>query len=409
MGTSLSRIDPLSWVVVIDHAMPERDQDALWQYSAGAPAMKDIVHETLHFWHSFSTTCGIQLAFDCLKSMNALRFAARRGVDLRTIGSDFELDGYRLFPRLKSFMEAEHEIGTELSEFELFEGLARYWDMLIPADFSTSGEIERRVDEQDPLYGRAYQHARAIIGPRAFILFPIVAYLALNADTPVPWFHWTLKRYASTPFDVPSGNFQQAWDAAFEAIKASSIMFSKPYGPMTTYKTEHRRYVRWKSQYAELIPEDFPLTGHPILEDWVQNMMNMARDHHPGVPDVDLELTIFKNFVLPGNPMLRHELVQRFRPPLYLFSDGNAWVNPPIRFRSKPEFFRASMENLSALMGAAYNLMERAESGRRLAQKCPQASCPVHADALCGHVVRYPASVDACAFKPVLAHDFKIH
>jgi hypothetical protein len=195
-----SRIDPLSWAIFVDQAYPETPPEELWNYPSKYPVMQPVIHETVHFWHSISTLQGIRLAFDCLKSMNALRFAARQGIDLLHIDAGWTLDGYRPFEALKEFsvtgIQVKDPLGgtsgerrePHLSPFQLFEGLARYWDLVISAGLTTDKIISALIDQEAATYSKAYHYAYETIGDAAFILFPLLGYLALCAGDTVEWF-----------------------------------------------------------------------------------------------------------------------------------------------------------------------------------------------------------------------------
>src|SRR5262245_56799562 len=107
MAAYANRIDPLSWAIFISQPAPPQPTEELWSNPWFYPVMRPILHESLHFWHSISTKQGIYLAFDCLKSLNALRFAARRGTDLRALALDWTFDGYRPFELLARFTAAD--------------------------------------------------------------------------------------------------------------------------------------------------------------------------------------------------------------------------------------------------------------------------------------------------------------
>lgn len=401
-----SRIDPLSWTIFVEHPKPEIDPTEMWDNPSFYPEMRHILHESVHFWHSISTFQGIYLAFDCLKSLNALRFASRKGEDLTQIGADWTFEEYKPFQLLSDFYAKA--LDPPLSTSHLFEGLARYWDVTICAGFTFDGIVSNLIKEDSPTYSEAYAHAYDTVGNVAFIIFPIFAYLALCSEEPVRCFDTSLKIYADDPFEVPVGvNFQEAWLIAWGNAAKWGRFYPVPYGPMSCYKTAHKRYVKWKMRYAGLVPEDFPLTGHPILEDSVQMMMSLAKHKWPDKSEYDLEVMFLEEFVFPGNPFFRQRLLQGFHPPVIHFSDGGYWVSPTHGFKEKPDFFAKSMADFSMIMGAANGLLARAK-GKPTKHGCPHAECPVHPLGLCSFVPDYPATHEDCYVKPLIKHELGI-
>lgn len=415
-----SRIDPLSWAIFIDEPYPNVSQDELWGFPSRHLVMRKVIHEKVHFWHSISTTQGIRLAFDCLKSFNALRFAAKQGVDLLDLNAEWTFDGYRPFQILDEFSLAGIELSSpitgnnaerkvaNLSAFHLFEGLARYWDQTISAGLTTHEVVSVLIQKESPTYSEAYKYAYNTIGDVAFILFPLFCYFALCSDRPVESFVTTLYFFKESGFHVPRNvSFQDAWLIAWYEASVWGGIYPKPYAPMTSYITQHKRYVRWKLCYAGLIQEDSPFSGHPILEDVVQNMMALARNKWPQMTDYEREEQFLIEFVFPGNPEFRRTLTQLFPAPIVLFGDGRSWVSPNISNSRKPESFAQSIQDFSSLMGAAYGLVRRSV-GRLMKHRCPHHTCPVYAHGLCGHLSEYPKNYATCHFRDLLAHEFGI-
>lgn len=382
--------------------------------------MRKVIHEYVHFWHSISTTQGIRLAFDCLKSFNALRFAAKQGVLLLDINEEWTFDGHRPFQVLDNFSSVGIELSNlntapnvesgraNLSALHLFEGLARYWDQTISAGFTTDKIVSSLIQKESPAYSEAYKYAHDILGDVAFILFPLFCYLALCSDCPVDSFVTTLHFFNESGFHVPRNiSFQEAWLIAWDEASAWGGVYPKPYAPMTVYKTEYKRYVSWKLDYAGLILEDNPLSGHPILDDAVQNMMYIARCKSPHITDYEREARILIEFVFPGNPQFRGVLTNFFPAPIVRFGDGGSWISPNTPFSTKPESFAQSIQDFSSLMGAAYGLVRRSV-GRPLKHSCPHNTCPVYAYGLCGYLSEYPKNYATCNFRDLLAREFAI-
>jgi hypothetical protein len=415
-----ARIDPLSWAIFIDEPYPEVPKEELWGFPSRHLVMRKVIHENVHFWHSVTTTQGIRLAFDCLKSFNALRFAAKQGVDLLAIDAEWCFDEYRPFQFLEEFSLTGFDLsnpitgnsvkrgGPNLSPFHLFEGLARYWDLTISAGLTTHEVVSALIQKESPTYSEAYQHAYNTIGDIAFILFPLFGYFALCSDSPVESFATTLFYFKERGFHVPRNvSFQDAWLIAWDETAAWDGIYPMPYAPMTTYKMQHKRYIRWKLHYAGLIQEDFPLSGHPILEDVVQNMMGLARHRWPHKTDHEREGQFLIEFVLPGNPEFRRTLAKLFPAPIVRFGDGRSWISPNESNNTRPEYFAQSIQDFSSLMGAAYGLMRRSV-GRLMKHKCPHQSCPAYAYGLCGHLSEYPKSDATCRFRELLTQEFGI-
>jgi hypothetical protein len=400
-----SRIDPMSWLIHVDDVAPAEPIRALFDAPSARPVMRPVIHECVHFWHSISTAYGIRLAFDCLQTFNSLRFAARKGADLRSIPADWEFDGYRPFAVLEEVQGRGVQTGP-LSPNHLFEGLARYWDTVTCAGFSTDRTIRALLEKDSDTYARAFSVAQEELGNVAFILFPFFAYFALCTDDAVESFGCYLQNYRRAGFAVPKGNFQLAWHAAWTECSTWKGLAPRPYGPMSTYRRLHRRYVHWKSRYAGLVPEDFPLTGHPILEDYIQNMMAVARERSPNRTQFDLEPMMIRAFACPGDPAERSVLIERFFPPLIQFRGGLRWTTSPPRFKD-PAKFAESMGRFSALMGAAFGVLSRARQ-MPLQHACPHRDCSVHADGLCSYVLEPPRDAATCPYRTHFRDEFGI-
>lgn len=402
----VSRVDPLSWGIFIDVKKPGDDSIELWSNPSIYPEMRKVIHESIHFWHSISTYQGMRLAFDCLKSFNALRFASKTGINLCEIEPSWNFEGYKPFELLNSYSEP---IGIEskLSINDLFEGLARYWDVVISAGFSFSGMIKSLIEKDSKTYSEAFRYANEIIGDVAFVLFPIFGYIALCSEKPILAFEGTLFNYKQSPFIVPRGNYQEAWLRAWDSTAEWKHLIGNPNGPMSSYKGLHERYVRWKNKYAGIIPEDSFLKGHPILEEYVQNMMALAREKWPYMSDYDREVMFLREFVLPGNPRDRLMLASRFHPPLIKFLHGDCWALPTPGFADKPDKFKESMEHFSSLMGACFGLIQRSKSVS-FRNNCKQTSCSIFKLGVCSYLLNYPDNVESCKLKPILKTEFGI-
>jgi hypothetical protein len=405
-----SRIDPVTWAIHVDAEMPAAPMDHLWGRPSDAAVMRPVLHESVHFWHGISTQYGMRLAFDCLKSFNSLRFAARNGTDLASMGPDWDLDGCRPFAAWDE-MQRRHEApgeGLPITAAQLFEGLARYWDLVICSGFTTSHLVAALIRKESETYSAAYVAASDEVGEVAFILFPVFGYLALCTPDPVGSFRAYLSNYRRDPFPVPGGSFQVAWRAAWSACSAWPGLQPRPFSPMTSYKRLHRSYVGWKMRYAGLVPEDAPMAGHPILEEYVQGLMALARERWPQMTDHDREAMMFPEFALPGNPVARQVLVQRFFPPMVQFRGGQRWVNRahPLSV-GREEHFGTSMERFAVLSGGAFGLLAQA-GGVPLRHACPHDACGLHAKGLCSYVLSHPDSAAACSYPALFRAEFGV-
>jgi hypothetical protein len=394
-----SQVDPLSWVIIIDEQKPHGEYVELWGKPSNYPAMRKALHESIHFWHTISTTQGIYLAFDCLKSMNALRFASRKGISLLNISKDWKFDGYIPFEGLQEFQKSTSTpYDSTLTISHLYEGLAKYWDEVICGGFVLDSEMSPLLQAHSSQYSLAYSYMYKMTGNVTFILFPIFAYLALTSDHPIEAFFDMMSRYNDDKFHIPKGNFHEAWDLAWTEVMQKQMMTSEAcYGPMSSYKAAHRKYVKWKIHYAGLIPEDPAYTGHPLLEPWIQNMMVIAQEYWPDKSTYDLEVYFLPEFIFLGNPLYRLNLVKYFHPPLVVFEDGE-WNAPPPSHMADPPHFRQSMLDFRAIMGAAIGIMNNARGHRPLRNKCPHSACPLHQFSLCSYVIEFPSNLAECRY-----------
>jgi hypothetical protein len=176
---------------------------------------------------------------------------------------------------------------------------------------------------------------------------------------------------------------------------------------MSSYKRLHKNYVSWKSRYGGVIREDFPLTGHPLLEIYISSMMVLARERWPRLGDYDLEPMLLYEFAFPENPDRRQRLISDFFPPLVQFRNGERWINRIPRYEHSVENFGKSMAEFSALMGAAWGLLARA-SGASISHGCPHSSCPLHRFGTCSYVMQFPNFVEECRFRELFHQEFSL-
>jgi hypothetical protein len=406
-----SRIDPLSWSVYIDENAPEMLLSELLLNPSKNKVMRKVIHEWVHFWHAITTTFGISLAFDSIKSMNAFRYAAKKGVDLKNINASWTLDDYKPFTIYRQMVKFEKFMNRELSVLNIFEGLARYWDTIA---FFGSTQIEKAKKElinDEPFYSKAYKYAFNEIGEYACILFPIFGYLALCTNEPVKCFQYTLHNYRMNGFEIDE-NHNQLEDFYKKAWKSSidwGHIIPEPYAPLDSYKEIHRRYIKWKTSYWNSIDVriDNPFVGHPLLEDYIHTIMGHAREIYPLKNDTDLELIIFEAFAIPGIKDHLVSLHKLFIPPVTQFKNA-IYYSPIKRFENNPKNFKDSMEKFSFLMGAAYGFVERAK-GRILSTLCHHKNCFLHSEGLCSYIINAPKKFKNCKFKNLLKNEFNVN
>lgn len=410
---SSARIDPLSWGIRIDESAPNvSDPLIAWKQPRNYPVMRKVLHESIHFWHSVSTDFGIRLAFDSLKSMNALRIAAARGVDLTKIGPDWTLDGYTPFKLQYEAQELSPE-GVGLSSLHIFEGLARFWDRYIPTGPSLD-ELDREMLNETSLYGNAYRLARKELGDFAPICFPVVGYLSLCYEKydPVLLYVESLKRCSNLiqeqelsltmpPFD--------AWKTVWQLAAQGKVTLSRPNAPLTTYQQWMKRLTSWKSRYIEELHQkgDSWIGGHPILEVYANSLFTVLSETKPHLDRSQVELQLPFFCAVPGEMTHYQNLVLRMRPPLVTFSDGQKWVTPP-SIQTDVENFSNGLRLFSDMMGAALGFVSHAR-GSNWKNSCPCTDCPIHNYNLCTSVLEYPESHLLCDFRTeVIKKEFNI-
>jgi hypothetical protein len=424
-----NRVDPLSWFIYIDEPAPQEPYHELWANPSRYAVMRPVIHESIHFWHSISTHKIIELAFDCLKSFNAMRFAYKKGESLLNIKKGWTFDGYQPFKKLKEFNtkgipylvsdayqsdyseEYEKIFYTEpfFSPSQIFEGVSRYWDQVISSGLSTNEQISSLINKDSPTYSEAYKYATEVVGDVAFIIFPMFGYFSLCTKSPVKSFRDWLEYFKHNGFHIPRGiNYQDAWLIAWDNMIKWDGFVEPPYAPLATYKTLHKKYVNWKWKYHGLLPEDFPFIGHPYLSVWMQKMMDLSRTLNPNRSDYEREVIFIKEFIFPGNPFYRLALAKTLTPPLIMFSDNNYWKpNFENYHEDNPAFYSSNMAAFSVLMGVAYGLIAKSE-GKKSKNACPCASCCIHPLGLCNYVVKFPKNPENCEYLPMIKKEFGI-
>jgi hypothetical protein len=422
-----NRIDLLSWHISVDHPWEAETEDH-WRNPSTHVVMREILHESVHFWQAVSTPYLLRLSVGAFRDFLRLRdHAARQSRDGRPVPVDtLKLEDNRYY-----FLQLHrlHFAYGELSAGDLVEGLARYWDVhlcgaraalerlqaegkisdddiragekrlgpfFLPDGFSYSHHLLDFVFEYEARYNRAYKFALERIGPEAFILFPILGFLALGAGSQsvTAFQRWAGAFVQSRPFEIPSGNFLTVWPECFRrAYGWITEQLGEPlYSALTAYSSLCKKMVSWSAGSA-LAARFGLVTGHGVLDRYLQGYWQWMRERNPDLPKENVELRFDLAFAVPGHPLHRRSLVRRFHPPVVFFEDGPIWrdeVNWPPG-GAKPE---VELPLFGAMAGAAMALT--GEFRERLQVRCPHVDCPWHRTQLCWKVDRFPAVAASC-------------
>ena len=405
--SSQSRIDPLSWGIRIDDQAPSvNDPLDAWKQLRQFPVMRKVLHESIHFWHSVCTDFGIRLAFDSLKSMNALRIAALRGEDLMSIGPDWTFEGYQPFSMLYEAQIPSTAVDVQLSAIQIYEGLARFWELFIFTNPKFEDLDEKLVSEAE-LYGAAYMLARQQLGKHAPFFFPIVGYLSLCNEKHDPVYNYVNSlKLCSKVIDDNELNLDaltlDIWSQVWRLAAEGKIMFAQPNAPLTTYQLCMKRLTSWKSRYANELGQmdDSWIGGHPILEPYANAVFSLISECYPDLSQRQAEERMPFFCAIPAAPDNFKMLVLRMCPPLVTFNDGKKWVNPPPH-RTDVTTFENGLRLFSDMMGAAMGFVSNAK-GATWQNLCPCSSCPIHDNNLCMSVMEYPDSYESCNFRSVV-------
>lgn len=368
-----SKVDVVTWLINVCHGWEEECQDH-WDNPSRYPFMREVLHESVHFWQAVGTPYFMRLSFSAFRDYHQVRLCAvRQGAG----GSPVPIDLLELEPQRTYFLcyqRLTQPYGDErLSGTDLIEGLARYWDLHLSG---TQTALDRLVDEgkvthrdiedaqqrlgpfflpdgetytdaavdflfeHEGRYNRAYAFARERIGREAFILFPVLGFYALSTGSQsVSTFQrWVIEYGETRPFRIPSGGyFLRLWDDCFQNAQQWILkeLGGRIYSTLTVYRHSARRLMKW-SIASGLALTSGVMTGHGFLDNYIRRYWWRMRERYPADSADDVELHFDPALCLPGIPAYRKQLVRHYHPPVILFSDGRTWLDQEYRDNSSP-------------------------------------------------------------------------
>lgn len=416
-----NKVDIVSWLINVRHDWEPETEDH-WDNPSQYPIMRQILHESVHFWQAVGTPYFSEVSFDAFKDYLRIRSTAYEKSKNDPIPVDLlELEPNRLY--FLYYQKIMHRYG-ELSGADIIEGLARYWDIhLCGVRHMLEGLDKKEVDDAQLKYGpfflpdqlhytdtafryvfeevearynKAYKFALDNIGREAFILFPILGFLSLSTSHSVSNFQKFVKLYAETkPLKIPRGNFLQVWDKIYDdAFKWIKDDLNEPiYSSLTVYNRSRKKLAGW-SINSPLVKKLGIIIGHGALDPYIRQYWQFMKFKNPAVPKEDLELHINTGFCLPGNPDYRINLYRGFHPPVILFADGKSWIDQT-NWGDRTAGLENELISFGGTMGAAMALSGEFDTNV-LKVKCPHISCEWHNTRLCWKVIRFPDQPGNC-------------
>lgn len=422
-----NKVDIVSWLIHVKHAWQKETEDH-WANPSLHPFMREVLHESVHFWQAIGLPYFLRISFDAFKDFQRVRAEAiAQQPDAPLPADRLDLEPRRAY--FLGYRRLAHQYG-ELSGADLIEGLARYWDFhlcgvrraldrLVDEGKATSGDLDvvqgtygpfflnddqhytdaalRFLFDVESAYYRAYRFTLDTVGREAFILFPVFGFLAMSSGgMSVSTFQRWLQQYAAArPFVIPRGHFFDAWHHTFRAAyRWITEELEEPlYSSLTVYSRLRRKMVHWVLQ-TPLAHRFGLIAGHGVLDRYLNNYWQWMRAVHPNTADDDVELHLHPAFCLPGIPAYRDVLQTRFHPPVILFSDGKTWLDETNWGLHTPAL-EEDLLSFGAMLGATMALTGEFPA-EAMPVRCPHTTCPWHRSRLCWKVARFPDTAEAC-------------
>lgn len=422
-----STVDITTWQIRVRHDW-EAETDDHWENPSEHPVMREVLHESVHFWQAVGLPYFLRITCAAYWDFQRVRAAAfGQDGDSPVPVDQLELEANRLY--FGSYVALSHTYGR-LSGIDILEGLARYWDLhlcgmraaidrLVEEGHTTREEIEaaekkygafflgdglnytdaalRFVFDKERLYYRAYDFAYETLGREAFILFPVLAYLALCAggQSVTRCQRWMERYSQDKPFEIIRGNFLQVWTKCFEDCVEwiKNDLGERLYSSLTVYSRARAKIGKWSYATPQMYKFGiFP--GHGVLDRYLEGYWQLLRMRNPGTGQEDIELLFSPEFCFPGIPANRDLLHRYFHPPVIEFADGNTWLDLQ-NWGDLADGLVQDLENFGGQLGAAIALAGIYDA-EALLVGCPHHDCPWHGTGLCWKVSAYPKKAQDC-------------
>jgi hypothetical protein len=427
-----NKVDIVTWLINVHHPWQEESDD-YWSNPSLYPFMREVLHESVHFWQAVGTPYFLRQSFAAFRDYQEVRDrAVRQGA---AEGQPVPIDRLELEPRRTYFLNYQRlnqPYGEgQLSGADLIEGLTRYWDVhlcgmraalerLVDEGKVSRGEIEaaerrlgpffrpdglnytdaalRFVFENESRYEKAYNFTYNHVGREAFILFPVLGFLALSSGSrSVSNFQrWVILYEETRPFPIPpGGHFFDAWDDCFGRAQRWIMedLREEIHSSLTVYRHYARKLIGW-SLGSSLARRFGLMDGHGILDRYLRKYWWLMRTTYPDVAEDDVELRFHPAFCLPGNPKFRRILTRHLHPPVILFSGGQTWLDQE-NWRDETPELKEQLRYFGGMLGAAMALTGEFPAPS-LKVRCPHTGCPWHATRLCWKVDNYPDRPEDC-------------
>jgi len=422
-----STIDITTWQIRVRHYWEPETEDH-WENPSLYPFMREVLHESVHFWQVVGLPYFLRVTCAAYWDFQRVRASAfGQGGDRPVPLDKFELEPNRLY--FGPYISLSNVYG-QLSGIDILEGLARYWDIhlcgmraaidrLLEEGHTSQKEIDaaeaqygpffladglnytdaalRFVFDKERLYNKAYGFTHQVMGREAFIVFPIIAYLALcsGGQSVTNFQKWVEKFSEEKPFKIPQGNFLQIWPQCFSSCVDWIIknLDEKLYSSLTVYAKANQKIGAWGIATPQM--HQFGLfNGHGVIDRYLQRYFEIMEVRNPDVHKDDIEIMFSGEFCLPGIPGNRTLLHRFFHPPVIEFADGKTWVDQS-NWDGLADGLADDMENFSGELGAAVALTGIYDADS-LQVRCPHDDCPWHHTSLCWKVSRYPDHAQNC-------------
>lgn len=422
-----NKVDIVSWLITVSHPWQPETQDH-WDNPSVYPFMREVLHESVHFWQAVGIPYFLRISFEAYRDFQRVRASAvEQSIDNRPVPMDrLRLEENRIY--FSGYQRLNRTYG-DLAGADIIEGLARYWDIHLcgAREALNRFELEGRISTKDiaaaqlnygpfylpdgnnytdallnylfeveTRYNIAYRYIVERIGREAFILFPVLGFLALSAGRmSVSKFQNWVNRFADErPFAIQRGNFILVWNETFkQAFNWITKDLGEPvYSSLTVYRKLSKKMASW-SLSSSLARRFGLMASHGVLDRYMRNYGQWVKHDHPELPDEDVELHINPAFCFPGNPIYRELLARNFHPPVILFSEGKAWVDE-VNWQNMSDKLSDELSALGAMLGAAMAIS--GEFGKKFAVRCPHLTCPWHRTQVCWKVRHFPDKAENC-------------